>query len=190
MDFTTLSAKAARKLRESALIEATLQEMVLARTQFVLEDYCHIPKEKGYWCRLGDVGFTANEYYISTDNEEDIFIPVCIYHLAFGLRFPLHPFFSQLLYHHKISLNQLLPQATRKIISFIWVCEFMKLPMTLRLWQSLYKLDLNKKAPFVTFTSINGSNVCYLELNDLKHYEDKTICVRVPKTPGHPFRYM
>lgn len=66
----------------------------------------------------------------------------------------------------------------------------MKLPMTLRLCHSLYKLDLKKKEPFVTFISSNGSNVCYPELNGLKQYEDKTIWVRVPKAPGHPFRYL
>lgn len=66
----------------------------------------------------------------------------------------------------------------------------MKLPMTLRLWRSLYKLDLSRKEAFVSFTSINGSTVCYPELNDLKNYGDKTVWVRVPKAPGHPFRYL
>lgn len=98
--FSTLDIKGTRNLSESILTEGTLQEMVLARTQFVLEDYCHIPREKGYWFRLGEVGFTANEYYISSNNESDIFIPVCVCHFAFGLRFPLHPFFSSLLCYY------------------------------------------------------------------------------------------
>ena len=32
--------------------------------------------------------------------------------------------------------------------------------------------------------------VAFPELNDLKEYKDKSIWVRVPKTPSHPFRYM
>ena len=132
----------------------------------------------------------AHEYIISETNEEEIFVPVCIYHFAFGSRFPLHPFFSQILCHFHLSLNQLLPQATRKIMSFIWTCEYMKLSLTLNLFKSLFKLDENKNKPFITFSSINGAMVVYTELNDLKEYKDKIIWVRVPKTPGHPFRYM
>jgi hypothetical protein len=66
----------------------------------------------------------------------------------------------------------------------------MKLPMTLRLFKSLFKLDEAKNKPFVTFSSINGSMVSFPELNDLKWYKDKIIWVRIPKTPGHPHRYM
>ena len=132
----------------------------------------------------------AHEYIVFKTNEEDIFIPVCIYHFAFGLRFPLHPFFSQILCHFYLFLNQLLPQATRKIMSFIWTCKYMKLPLTLNLFKSLFKLDENKNKPFITFSSINGAMVVYPELNDLKEYNDKIIRVKVPKTPSHPFRYM
>lgn len=32
--------------------------------------------------------------------------------------------------------------------------------------------------------------VDYSELNDLKHYKDKTIWFRVTKTPSHPYLYM
>lgn len=163
------------KLMATALTLKTYREMVEGRTNFVLEDYCHIPKGKGYLCRIGKEGMKAHEYIVSSNNEENIFIPVCIYHLAFGLRFPLHTFFSQLLCHFQLSLNQLLPHATRKIISFIWVCEYMKLPMTLRLFKSLFKLGESKNRPFVTFTSINGSMVAYQELNDLEEYKDKII---------------
>ena len=67
---------------------------------------------------------------------------------------------------------------------FIWICEYMKLSMTLRLFKSLFKLDDLKNKPFITFSSINGSMVIYPELNDLKNYEDKIIWVRVPKSPG------
>lgn len=57
--------------------------------------------------------------------------------------------------------------------------------MTLRLFQSLFKLEISKNSPFVTFSSIN-----YPELNDLKDYKDRIIWVRVPKTPSHPYRFM
>ena len=66
----------------------------------------------------------------------------------------------------------------------------MKLPLTLNLFKSLFKLDRNKNRPFITFSSINGAMVVYPELNDLKEYKDKIIWVIVPKTPGHPFKYM
>lgn len=62
--------------------------------------------------------------------------------------------------------------------------------MTLRLFKSLFQLDVRRNAPFITFSSINGSMVSYPELNDLKDYKDRLIWVRVPKTPGHPYRYM
>ena len=66
----------------------------------------------------------------------------------------------------------------------------MKLPLTLSLFKSLFKLDENKNRPCITFSSINGAIVVYPELNDLKEYKHKIFWVRVPKTPGHPFRYM
>ena len=66
----------------------------------------------------------------------------------------------------------------------------MKLPMTLRLFKSLFKLDDSKNKPFITFSSINGSVVVYPKLNNHKNYKDKIIWVRIPKYPGHPFRYM
>ena len=107
-----------KRLTTTSLDSNTFKLLVKGRAQFFLEDYCHIPKDKGYWCRIGQEGMMAHEYIISEDNEKDVFIPVCIYHFAFGLRFPLHPFFSQILCHFQLSLNQLLPQATRKILSF------------------------------------------------------------------------
>ena len=162
--------------------------MVEGRAQFVLEDYYHIPKEKGYWCRIGEEGIMAHEYIVSGTNEEDIFILVCIYH--FALCFPLHPFFSHILCHFHLSLNQLLPQATRKLMSFIWTCEYMKLPLTLNLFKSPFKLDKNKNRPFINFPSINGATVVNPNFNDLKEYKDKVIWVRVPKTPDDLFRYM
>ena len=66
----------------------------------------------------------------------------------------------------------------------------MKLPLTINLFKSLFKLDENKNKPFITFSSINGVMVLYLELNDLKEYKDEIIWVRVPKSPDHPFRYI
>ena len=132
----------------------------------------------------------VHEYIVFETNEEKIFISICIYQFAFGLRFPFYPFFSQILCHFHLSLNQLLPQATRMIMSFIWTSEYMKLPLTLNLFKSVFKLDENKNMTFITFSSIKGTIVVYPELNDLKEYKDKIIQVRVPKTPGHPFRYM
>ena len=75
-------------------------------------------------------------------------------------------------------------------MSFFWTCEYMKLPLSLNLFKSVFKLDENKNKPFITFSSINRAMVVYPELNDLKEYKDKIIWVRVPKTLGHPFRYM
>ena len=150
-----------KRLMTTSLDSNTFKMPVEGRAQIVLEYYCHIPKDNGYWCRIGQEGMMAHEYILSEDNEEDIFISVCIYHFAFGLRFPLHPFFSQILCHFQLSLNQLLPQKTRKILSFIWICEYMKFPMTLRLFKSLFKLDDSKNKPFITFSSINGSMVVY-----------------------------
>ena len=154
------------------LLAAGLSSQTL--NQIVLEDYCHIPKEKVYWCKIGEEWMMAHEYIVFKTNEEDIFIPVCIYHFAFGLRFPLHPFFSQILCHFYLFLNQLLPQATRKIMSFIWTCEYMKLLLTFNLFKSFFKLDENKNKPLITFSSINGAMVVYPELNDLKEYKDKS----------------
>ena len=47
-----------------------------------------------------------------------------------------------------------------------------------------------KTGPSSHFPQLMGAIVVYLELNDLKYYKDKIIWVRVPKTPGHPFKYM
>ena len=30
--------------------------MLEGKAQFVVEDLCHIPREKGYWCRIGEEG--------------------------------------------------------------------------------------------------------------------------------------
>ena len=109
---------------------------------------------------------------------------------CFWSTFPSSPFFSRILCHFHLSLNQLLPQTTRKIMSFIWTCEYMKLPLTLNLFKSLFKFDEKKYKPFITFSLINGAMVVYLELNDLKEYKDKIIWVRVLKILGHPFIYM
>lgn len=79
-----------------------LREMVVSRAQFVLEDYCHIPHEKEYWCRLGEKGIIIHEYIIFVVNEEDIFLFLNIFHFSFGLRFSLHPFFPQTLCHYKL----------------------------------------------------------------------------------------
>ena len=125
-------------------------------------------------------------YIISADNEEDIFIHFNIFHFQFGLRFSLHPF-SQILCHYKLSLNQIQPQATREIMSFIWTCEYMKLPLTLNLFKSLFKADFSKNKHFYTFVPINRTLLVYLELNDLKRYKNKAIWVRVPKAPKHPY---
>lgn len=65
-------------------------------------------------------------------------------------------------------------------MSFIWIYEYMKMPMSLKLCKSLFKLDETKKSPFITFSSINGSMVAYLDLNDLNDYKDKIIWFRVP----------
>ena len=81
--------------------------MINSRAQFVLEDYCHIPHVKRYWCRSDEEGMVAHEYIIYEKNEDDILIPMNIYDFTFGLRFPLHPFFSQILCHYRISLKQL-----------------------------------------------------------------------------------
>ena len=66
----------------------------------------------------------------------------------------------------------------------------MKLSLTISLFKSLFKLYETKNRLFITFSSINKAMVVYSELNNLKDYKDKTIWVRVPKTLGHPFRYM
>ena len=145
------SSDTMKRLLSTRLTSETFKQMLDGRAPFVLEDYCHIPKEKEYWCRIGEEGMMAHEYIISESNVENIYILVCIYHFAFGLRFPLHPFFSQILCHFHLSLNQLLPQATRKIMSFIWTCEYMKLPLTLNLFKSLLKLDENKINPLLQF---------------------------------------
>lgn len=118
-DFSFMDASAQKNFQGAALSEKIYNQMVAGRANFILEDYCHISKDKGYWCRIGDVGMLAHEYIVSDPDEGDIFIPLSVFHLTFGLRFPLHPFFSQILCHFEISLNQILPQATRKIMSFI-----------------------------------------------------------------------
>lgn len=57
--------------------------MVEGRTQFALEDLCHIHREKGYWCRIGEQGMMAHEYIIREISEDHNFIPVYVF--AFGL---------------------------------------------------------------------------------------------------------
>ena len=60
------------------------------------------------------VGMTANEYIIFDSDPKDIFIPLKINNFQFGLRFRLHPSFFTFFVVSNF------PQATRKIISFIW----------------------------------------------------------------------
>src|SRR5687767_3602608 len=38
------------KLMETTLTLKTFNLMLEGRAQYVIEDYCHIPKRKGYWC--------------------------------------------------------------------------------------------------------------------------------------------
>ena len=76
------------RLSTTGLTSPTFKLMVEGRAQFVLEDYCHIPKEKGYLCMIGEEGMMAHEYIVSETNKEDIFIPACIFPLhLFSLKF-------------------------------------------------------------------------------------------------------
>lgn len=47
-NFSGLDAKAIKNHQGTALPEGVYHTMVAGRANFVLEDYCHIPKEKGY----------------------------------------------------------------------------------------------------------------------------------------------
>ena len=53
------------KLVTTSLDSKTFKLLVEGRVQFVLEDYYHIPKDKGYWCRIGEEGMMAHEYIVS-----------------------------------------------------------------------------------------------------------------------------
>ena len=43
-----------KKLLTTQLTLEVFRQMVEGRAQYILEDYCHIPKEKGYWSRIGE----------------------------------------------------------------------------------------------------------------------------------------
>ena len=40
-------------LNVSTIFSNDLNAMLEAKAQYVVEDYCHVPKDKVYWCRLG-----------------------------------------------------------------------------------------------------------------------------------------
>ena len=96
-----------------------LDIMAEGRLQFVVEDRFRLSRDQGYGCRLGEPGMQAHQVIVTTSPSTDVYIPVNLYHFVFGLRFPMHWFLQKVLCFYQLSLNQLMPQAIRKIISFI-----------------------------------------------------------------------
>lgn len=67
----------------------------------------------------------------------------------------------------------------------------MHLPMTLSLFDALFKLDKPHDSKLLwTFVFVNKTLVIHPDLNDLKKYMNKTIWVGVPKALGYPYRYL
>ena len=163
--------------------------MVEGRLQFVIEDRFHLSCEQGYWCRLGEPGMQAHQVIVTTSPSTDVFIPVNLYHFVFGLHFPMHWFLQKVLCFYQLSLNQLIPQALRKIISFIWHYEYMGYPLTLDLFRSLFKIEQGGNKSYYLAKVVNGATVVVPDLSDLKYYFDKTVWVRVPLTVDHPYQY-
>ena len=79
-----------------------------------------------------------------------------------------------------------MPQVVRKIISFIWHCEFIGYPLTLDLFRSLFKIEQGSNKSYYSTKVVNGATVVVPDLSNF--YFDRTVWVRVPLTTNHPYR--
>lgn len=75
--------------------------------------------------------------------------------LGAGLRFPLHPFITQLLYYYNIGLNQLAPNSWQNILTFIAIFEFKGVDPSMAAFSQMHYVS---KVP----KTVNGSwvSVC------------------------------
>lgn len=52
-----------------------------------------------------------------------------------------------------------MPQAIRKIVTFIWHYEYMGYPMTLKLFKVIFKIEYDSNKPYYTARVINQAIV-------------------------------
>ena len=129
----------------------------------------------------------AHQVIVTTSPSTDVFIPVNLYHFVFGLHFPMHWFLQKVLCFYQLSLNQMMPQGVRKIISFIWHCEYMGYPLTLDLFRLLFKIEQGGNNPY--YSASKWAIVVVPYVSHLKYYFNRTVWVKVPLTVDHPYRY-
>lgn len=87
----------------------------------------------GYRLHLPESGAKITEPPEST-------IPVFKDQLEMGVRFPLHPFLADVLVYYNISLIQLTPFAIRRLLGFVWMCEFYDHQPNMQLFRAVFKL--------------------------------------------------
>jgi hypothetical protein len=90
---------------------------------------------------------------------------VCVYAHALetGLRFPLHPFFSEVLSHFGVSPGQLTPNGWRVLVGFVVLCHTTDVPPSLAVFRHFFSLRRKgwyffrcKQGVGALFTGIKG----------------------------------
>lgn len=61
-------------------------------------------------------------------------------YLELGLRFPLHPFITEVLHSYCLSLCQLMPNSVGSLVGFLATCVMMDVEPSLVLWRNMMKL--------------------------------------------------
>ena len=83
-----------KELCTTTLTSKVFKQMVEARTQFHLEDLCHILRDKGYWCRIREEGMMAQIYNLKNSwGRRRHFYPCLYLSFFFWVTFSSSPLF-------------------------------------------------------------------------------------------------
>ena len=104
-----------------------------------IEIFYGIYEKDGYWCQMP---VTEDRIHRPPPG----YIGVYTRQLQSGLRFPLHPFVTQVLNGYNISLCQLTPVSTRRVMTFLWVALFYGFDPSIHVFRQLHKLVENKQS--------------------------------------------
>uniref|UniRef100_A0ACD5XXZ6 Uncharacterized protein n=1 Tax=Avena sativa TaxID=4498 RepID=A0ACD5XXZ6_AVESA len=93
---------------------------------------------------------------------------VCVYAHALeaGLRFPLHPFFSDALSHFGLALSQLTPNGWRVLLGFVVLCHSVAVPPSVAVFRHFFSLPSRKG--WYGFKCKKGAGVLFTGLTSPK----------------------
>jgi Putative gypsy type transposon len=132
---------------------------------------------------------TAEECFASGEGRR---IPISQRHFEFGLRFPLHPFIVDFCDEFGVCVGQLHPNAIRSLISYIWVCQYLKWTPSLKVIRTMCQLKVgrnrNEKGWF-SLADKPGFTLVRPKLDSVKEWRDSWFWVVIPDSFKSPRRF-